>query len=302
MYPTLFTHQGQSFHTWGMMITLAFLVACLVLGSRVGRVGMDSDKLVPFYLLIIGAGLVGSRLLHFVFAETERFLANPLVFFDPNSGGFAFYGGAIFASVAGAWYGRRAGLHMWKLLDAGAPCMMLGLAIGRLGCFMAGCCHGQACPVPETGVLLGLPGGAIVTVAGAPWVALNFAKDVGVGAIHGVPVYPTQLWESLGAFSLFLLLSWMWSRARRFDGQIMAALLLVYPIMRSTIESFRGDTIRGTEWLGLFSTSQLVSIPMVLLGVGIIAVRARRGLDPEIPFVFDEDEVFTADEEVDDVG
>jgi phosphatidylglycerol:prolipoprotein diacylglycerol transferase len=289
MFPPLFTHQGQSFHTWGLMVTLAFLVACLVLGSRVGRVGMDSDKLVPFYMIIISAGLLGSRLLHFVFAETDRFFADPLIFFDVNSGGFAFYGGAILATLAGAWYGRWAGLHMWKLIDAGAPCMMLGLAIGRLGCFSAGCCHGQACPAPETGSLLSLPGGSIVTVDGPPFVAFNFVDGLGVGSIHGIPVYPTQLWESAGAFGLFLVLSWMWSRARRFDGQIMAALLLLYPVLRSTIESFRGDAIRGTDWLGVLSTSQLVSVPMLILGVGIIAVRARRGLEPETPFVLEED-------------
>ena len=291
MYPTLFTHQGQSFHTWGLMVTLAFLAACLVLGARVGRVGMDSDKLVPFYLLIIGAGLVGSRLLHFVFAETDRFFANPLVFFDPNSGGFAFYGGAIFASVAGAWYGRWAGLHMWKLIDAGAPCIMLGLAVGRMGCFMAGCCHGQACDVPQTGSLLDLPGGSVVWVEGLPLLALNFKAGVGVGSITGVPVYPTQLWESTGALILFGLLSWMWYRARRFDGQVMAALLLLYPVLRSSIEAFRGDTIRGTDWFGLFSTSQLVSLPMVVLGVTIIVFRYRRGVEPETPFVIEDDEV-----------
>ena len=83
----------------------------------------------------------------------------------------------------------------------------------------------------------------------------------------------------------------MWYRARRFDGQVMAALLLLYPVLRSSIEAFRGDTIRGTDWFGLFSTSQLVSLPMVVLGVTIIVFRYRRGVEPETPFVIEDDEV-----------
>jgi phosphatidylglycerol:prolipoprotein diacylglycerol transferase len=236
-------------------------------------------------------GLLGSRLLHFVFAETEAFFANPLVFFDMGRGGFAFYGGVIFAGLTGAWYGRKVGLHLWKLVDLGAPCIMLGLGLGRLGCFMAGCCHGAVCALSAYTPLVSLPGGQIVTQDGAPYVALVFARGVGVthGSFQGVPVYPTQLWEALGGLSLFVLLSWMWRYHRRFDGQVMATLLLIYPVLRSINETFRGDAIRGTEWLGILSTSQLVSIPMLLLGVGIVAFRFRRGVDEEVPFIFDEE-------------
>jgi len=273
------------------MVMFAFLAACLTLSARAGRVGIDPDKLVPFYLLITAAGLLGSRLLHFVMAEPERFFANPLIFFDVGAGGFAFYGGAIAAGLVGAWYGRWAGMDMWKLIDAGAPCIMLGLAVGRMGCFMAGCCHGSACPVPQSSTILSMPGGAIVSTEGAPFVALNFVEGMGVGGIHGVPVYPTQLWESAAGLALFFFLSWMWRSARKFDGQIMAVLLLLYPVLRSTIEGFRGDTVRGTDWFGLLSTSQVVSIPVVLSGLILLVWRSRHGLAPETPIVYDDDEL-----------
>jgi prolipoprotein diacylglyceryltransferase len=80
----------------------------------------------------------------------------------------------------------------------------------------------------------------------------------------------------------------MWRYGRRFDGQVIAALLVIYPIFRSFNESFRGDTVRGTDWFGLLSTSQLVSIPMLLLGVGIVLLRYRGGVAAEVPFVFEE--------------
>lgn len=290
MYPTFFRFQGQGFHMWGLMLMFAFTAAILVLNKRAKKVGIDPDLLVMFYQVIIISALIGSRLLHFVFAEPALFFANPMVFFDTDQGGFAFYGGAIGGAVAGSWYIKRHGIAFWKLLDAAAPTMMLGLAVGRLGCFFAGCCHGRVTDSVQTGTLLGLPGGSIVLTDGLPLVAFNFVSGVGVGSVHGVPLYPTQWFESFGAFSVFAFLSWLWAKRRRFDGQVFGVLLMLYPILRSTIETFRGDMVRGTDWLGLFSTSQLVSIPTFLLGLSIFLVRRRAGLEPESPFEYEEDE------------
>ena len=285
MYPTFFQFQGQGFHMWGLMLMMGFTAAILLLNQRAKRIGVDPDSLVPFYQIIIIASLVGSRLLHFVFAETDAFFANPLIFFDPNQGGFAFYGGPIGGAIAGGWYLHWKKIPVWKLLDAAAPTMMLGLCLGRMGCFFAGCCHGRVVEAAQTGTLLTMQGGSVVTLDAAPFIAFNFIDGVGVGSIHDTAIYPTQGFESLGAFTLFLFLSWLWAKKRRFDGQIFAALLLTYPILRSTIEGFRGDTIRGTDWMGLFSTSQLVSIPTLLVGATIFALQMRKGLAEESPYV-----------------
>ena len=106
-----------------------------------------------------------------------------------------------------------------------------------------------------------------------------------------MPVYPTQLWEVLTGLTLFTVLSLMWSRWRRFDGQILAAMMVLYAIARITIEGFRGDTVRGVNQLGTgLSTSQLVSVGLVLLAGLIVALRARRGVAPETPVVWRDDE------------
>jgi phosphatidylglycerol---prolipoprotein diacylglyceryl transferase len=288
MYPTFFRFQGQGFHMWGLMLMFAFTASILVLNKRAKKVGIDPDLLVMFYQIIIIAALIGSRLLHFVFAEPGLFFANPLVFFDFDQGGFAFYGGAIGGATAGSWYIRRQNIPFWKFLDAAAPTLMLGLAVGRMGCFFAGCCHGRVVDAVQTGTLLSLPGGSVVTLDGLPLIAFNFVAGVGVGSTHGVPIFPTQAFESLGAFSVFAFLSWLWLKHRRFDGLIFGVLLMLYPILRSTIETFRGDVVRGTDWFGLFSTSQLVSIPTFLFGLGIVLVRMRAGFQPESPFVYEE--------------
>ncbi|MCB9742071.1 MAG: prolipoprotein diacylglyceryl transferase [Alphaproteobacteria bacterium] len=306
MFPDLWTQQTAtgplSFHTYGLFLMLGFGAAAWVLSRRMRQIGVNPDKLLPIIAIAIVFGIAGARLLHFIGAEPELFLSQPWVFFDLTQGGMAFYGGAIAATVMGVLYVWNAGLPVLKMADIAAPCILLGLAIGRLGCFSAGCCHGGVCELPGqeaqaveviTSLTGGLfPGGEIVLVDGFPWIALVFKQGVGVGAIHDVPVYPTQLWESSAAFLLFGLLSWIWWRHRRFDGQVLALMLLTYPPLRTTIETFRGDTIRGTEYFGLLSTSQVVSIPVFALGLVIIAWRFNKGVAPEQPYELNEEELF----------
>ena len=284
MYPTLYKFGSLGFHSWGLMVMLGFIAAFAMVNRRVPRVGVDPDVMVGLYLSTVVGGLLGSRLLHFVFAEPE-FFKNPAMFFDPGQGGFAFYGGVLGGTLCGALYAAWYKLPRWKIGDIAAPSIMIGLALGRLGCFFAGCCHGRACPAPEASTLLSLPGGRIVTTDGAPFLALVFKEGVGVGDIFDVPLYPTQLWESLGGFLLFLFLSKMWHSWRRFDGQCMAAMLVLYAALRSSIEEFRGDTIRGEDIVLGLSTSQTVSVGMVVAALVIVLWKARGGVAPETPFV-----------------
>ena len=293
MFPTFYENGALMLHSWGLMVTLAFVAAFLVVHLRAPKVGVDPDQLVPMYLLLAAAGMVGARLLHFVFAEPELFFSNPMVFFDTNHGGWAFYGGAIGGTVSGALYARWRRLPTWKLADVMAPTIMLGYAIGRIGCFLAGCCHGGVCERPVTGELLALPAGDVLLVEGWPFLALRFTPGVGVGALRGEVLFPSQLVEVTTGLVLFGLLSWAWRRWRRFDGQILAMLLVAYAAARASAEQFRGDTVRGMHELGplTLSTSQMVSIGVVALAVVITAARARSGVAPEEPFVAPEPEI-----------
>lgn len=302
MFPDLWVQQTANgplaFHTYGMFLTLGFLAAALVAGARMKKVGMNPDKLVPLIGLAIVSGILGARLLHFAGAEREALLSNPLVVFDLRQGGMAFYGGAIAATIVGLLYLKKKGLDPWKMADVGVPCILLGLAIGRLGCFAAGCCHGGACPVEgEVTSLTGgfFPGGEIVALPNFHYIALQFKAGVGVGNIYDKPLYPTQLWEAIGASLLFAMLSVVWAKFRRFDGQVLALTLLTYPPLRATIESFRGDTVRGIEHVGALSTSQLTSIPVFIVGLVIIALRFRAGVAPEQPYVVADAALFDDD-------
>jgi phosphatidylglycerol:prolipoprotein diacylglycerol transferase len=287
MWPTLYKQQTAMgelpYNSWGLMITLAFLAAAIVCHRRAGKVGIDPDKMVGLYMVAIVLGLMGARLLHFLMATPDVFFADPMIFFRLWQGGFAFYGGFILAGIGGVAYGMYRGMDPWKLSDVVAPTVMLGLAIGRIGCFLAGCCHGMAIDLPANAVPL-LPasftGGQLFFLDHFPFIAELTRHGVGH---NDIPVYPTQLWEALAAFTIFLVTSWVW-RNRRFDGQVMAAVLLLYSMWRPINESMRGDEVRGVGYLGFLTTSQLISIPVALVGVAIVVFQFRKGVKAETPF------------------
>ena len=287
MWPTLYTHETPfgtvPYNTWGLMIMLAFLGSAIVVYRRAPRVGIDPDVMSGMVMLSVVAGLLGARLLHFVGStDSEAFFADPSIFFNPKRGGFAFYGGLIAAGVLGVVYARARGVDAWKFADTCGPAVMLGLSIGRMGCFFAGCCHGAATELPEGahGLLPdGFSGGQLYALAGKPFLLQLTHKGVG---LNDVPTYPTQLWEALAALAIFGIGSLVFAR-RRFDGQAIATVLVLYSLWRPVNESMRGDAVRGVH-AGL-TTSQIVSIGVFVTALVLWGVGWARGKKPETPWV-----------------
>ena len=285
--------------TYLVFVLSAFMACCLWVHRRGRRVGIDPDTLVGLYLVAALTGFGGARLLHFLGGEWQRFLADPSVLFDPRSGGLAFLGGVGGGLFGGAIYARAMRLPAWKLADVVAVALMLGLGIGRLGCFFGGCCHGRACAAQAGGLLLDLPGGEVWWTEGLPLLALRFDT----GAVAGQLVYPTQLIESAGAFLLAAGLHQLTVRRRRFDGQVLAAMLASYGMLRFFVETLRGDLVRGADHLFLgttWSTGQLSSLALLVGAVGVVALRRKAGVGPESVFQDDVEEGAFADD-LDDV-
>ncbi len=289
MWPTLLELDSPlgsiPVNTWGLFVMLAFLTATAIVHARAATHGIAADKLTALFVAAPIAGLFGARILHFSMAQTTTPLFDdPSILVKSLQGGFAFYGGFILAALVGAICVRRAGLSVARVADLCAPAVLLGLAIGRLGCFAAGCCHGRAMQTDLVKVLVEMPGGSVLSTPSFPWIALSFKPRVGVSAIHNTPLFPTQLWESAVALTLFLMLSWFLAlnAKRRATGQIVregrvfGLLLVSYAIARTTLENFRGDAVRGVDWFGSLSTSQVVSVPLFLIGLLLMF----RGVSP----------------------
>ena len=283
MHPTLIEFSERvGIHSYGLLILTALLFGFTVSSRRAKTVGIDPDDLPLMYLLVAMCGILGARLFYFLFSDTANFLADPFVFFDGNEGGLVFYGGAIGGVISGVLYCLLRKIPVWKMADIGAPAIMLGLSIGRVGCFFAGCCHGAAIELEEHAhsVLLSFKGGDVLWLDHAPFLALSFNPGV-----FNTPTYPTQLWEFTGAMTLFLALSFMWSRLRYFDGQILATMMVLYAGLRSSIENFRGDSIRGEDIMSGLSSSQSISVFSLGVALVIALIQFRKGVAPEEPFI-----------------
>jgi len=254
VHPELFRLGPLTINWYGVMLALAFLAGVWTAGRRAPITGIAGEKIVDAGLWLILGGIIGARTFY-VLTYWDTLMANPLFpkapwteIFMIQRGGLVYYGGLIGASVACTIFVRRQKLPLWKLADIFAPSIALGYAFGRVGCLFRGCCYGRACDLP--------------------W-AIRFPPEHETG---GLPVHPTQIYDSLLSFGFYLALALLYRR-KRFDGQIFATYLMGYALLRSFVELFRGD-YPASHLHGGLTPAQLVSIGV--FAAGAILFRMQR--------------------------
>ncbi len=250
MFPVLFSYGPFRIFTYGFFLALAFLCAMYVAGQEAKRRGGRAEQIYDLSFYGIIAAIIGSRVLH-VILEWQYFLAHPLDIFMLWKGGLAFQGGLIFGLLTVIFYSYRHHLALWTTLDIMAVAMPLGQFIGRLGCFMAGCCYGQECH--------------------QPWaVTFNHPETL---AQAGVSLHPTQLYESFLSLGVFFFLLWFRHR-QRFPGQILGTYLLLAGVVRFVVEFWRGDERGPVLLLGMPST-QVIALSLALGAALFLLWRSR---------------------------
>jgi phosphatidylglycerol:prolipoprotein diacylglycerol transferase len=158
------------------------------------------------------------------------------------------------------------------------PTVAIGQALGRLGCFSAGCCWGGACDA-HYAFAARFPPESLAYQSQAA------GHQIPAGAASTIPIHPTQLYEALGCALIFLFLTY-WRSRKRFHGELLALYLMLYAPLRALVETFRGDEERGRvfnflgswarhAWWNL-STSELISIGIFAAGVAVWVVQSRR--------------------------
>ena len=286
MYPVLFEIPWVGFpvRSFGVMVVLGFLAAShwfTRLGMRWAvhpereRAGLDA---VPLWVLV---GVIGGARLMYVAVEVLQgtevgrgFVDDPFTILLVNRGGLVMYGGAFGALLAGWWACVKHRLRVAHTVDLGLVTGFLGLAIGRIGCLLVGDDFGRV--VPERWAHLPFP--ITIHVPEKLREQSLFGEDNA-----GQVLWATQVWMSANALLLTQIGRWL-LRHRRYHGQVALQLLVLYAIGRFTIEHFRGDSIRGLWFGGAISTSQLISIVVVLAcSVLLVVLRKRRDPDAATP-------------------
>jgi len=224
------------------MVALGFWAGLWTSARRARAVGINPDRIYDLGPWLIVGGLLGGRVLYVISYWREQFADAPFPeIFMIQHGGLVFYGGLIGAVGLGMFYIYRHKLPLWRLSDVLSPGIALGYAFGRIGCLMNGCCFGRECDLP--------------------W-AIRYPKS---HVTHGLPVHPTQIYDSLLNLSFYFFLTWLFRR-RKFDGQIFAVYLVGYALLRSFVEYFRGDY--PVHYLGGWATpAQLVSMGIITGGL-----------------------------------
>jgi len=242
--------------TYGLFYALGFLLALRLAVFYARRDGIEAGRILDLGIVGLLAGFVGAKLLLYAL-DLRYYLADPMRMVQNLRSAGVYYGGLGLAVLAGVVYVRRQGLPLGKVADLAAPALSLGQAIGRIGCFLAGCCYGRACDLPW-GVTFRDPRAADLT-----------------GVPMGVSLHPTQLYHAT-ADLVTLAVAMLLMKRRRFDGQVFWTWLLLYAALRAIVEHWRGDLARGVFFDGRLSTSQIISIPIVVLSAVMLWWLGRR--------------------------
>ena len=258
MHPTL----TISLPTYGVCMALALILGVLISCIRAKKRGLEPDRVLTLAIFAIIAGIIGAKLLFFIVTYSPREMIDLIRDRGLTAvldGGLVFYGGLI-GGILGALLGARAAHTPLRLFsDPVVPVLPLAHAIGRMGCFFAGCCYGK------------------VTDS---WIGVCFPVEA-TGLAEGVKVIPTQLIEAGANVLVFIFLIWF-ARKHRRGFLTLFVYMAIYAVERFLIEFLRGDEIRG--FFGFLSTSQWISLALLAMGVaGIVLTLKAPGNDPDIP-------------------
>ncbi len=265
------------FPAYAVGLGLAFTFGMALVRREARRNGLDAVRITDLGVHMILLSIVGARLLHVIAdGDAARYLhrcttqrpADCLAVFRFWEGGLVFYGGLILALGYGYAFVRRHRLPPWRVLDLFALALPLGLTFGRLGCHFHGCCFGA-----PTDLAWGVsfPAGSDASWAQAAAGLLPATDHT------SLPVHPTQLLSATLNLAIFAVLYFVVRHRQRFDGELLCAFGLLYGIARFGVELLRADA-RGS--LGPLSTSQLISVLLVVAVAPTWLMLRRRGIAP----------------------
>lgn len=264
MFPIAFQIGSYKVHSYGILLMLAFLTGVwrgyAVARSQRSRGGrINPDDVLDLGLWATVMGVIGARLL-FVLIGWHSYRQHPADILKVWEGGLSFHGGLILATLAGIILCLRRRIPVLAMADICGPSVMIAYAVGRVGCFLNGCCYGA----PTT----------------MPW-GLRFHDDGSTTGALTPPSQPTQLYATGLALIFFGVLVWM-ERRKAYDGQIMCWYLLLAGVERFVMEIWRAGVTSDVVAFGLTDT-QLWCLGLIVAATVGIQILRRRPLAMRLP-------------------
>lgn len=258
MYPELFRIGNFPINTYGVLLAVGMLLALFTAARLAARDGLPRDRIYDLGLWTLIGGLIGAKVLMILTEGFPQKISLEYLLDFLRSGG-VYYGGFIGGFLTVVVLTRLYKLNFWKVADAFAPAVALGQAIGRQGCFAAGCDWGKPTD---------LPWGVHFTQAANEFTGVPIYTETGA-PLH---LHPTQLYESFTMLIVFGVLIYL-HKHKTFDGQVLIAYGIIYAVARFIIEFWRDD-LRGS--LFGFSTSQIISLIVAIVAVVFMVWRLKK--------------------------
>jgi phosphatidylglycerol:prolipoprotein diacylglycerol transferase len=240
------------------MVAIGFLVAIYIAARRARKQGLPPQIVFDLGLYILVSSLLGARIFHAIQhpSHYDSFLDVLKVW----KGGLTYYGGFILSLIVCVLYIRWQKLPLGKVVDILGPSSIIGLAIGRIGCFLAGCCFGK----PTS-----LPWGVSFPENSLAWLEVSSQK-----------VHPTQIYSFLSLTMIFIILNVL-RKYMRFSGQLFLLTAIMYAIHRFSIDFLRYYS--PDERMGTLADSQVMSILIGVIAVAVMVVLYMRQVKPDDP-------------------
>lgn len=262
MHPVLVQIGPLTIRWYGAMIALACVIGLWLAGKEAERNGIAREKINDFFLYAILSAVIGARLYYVLFSEPSMLWKSPLSVFAIWQGGLAIHGALLGGLVACVLYTWKYKINLAKFLDTLAPSLILGQALGRIGCFFNGDAHGYPTSMP--------------------W-GVVYAPDSPAGQMFpGQPLHPTQLYEMILNLIIFGVL-WKLRKRLNVKGHLFLLYVILYSTIRIFVEHFRADKL---TFLTNFSAAQTIGVISIVSGITVMLVLKKnlslRGRSPSV--------------------
>jgi phosphatidylglycerol:prolipoprotein diacylglycerol transferase len=248
-------HLGPfTIYSYGTVLALGFILSLFLIVKRAHKIGISKQTIYDLGIWMIIGGLLGARIAYVLF-HMDEFWRRPMDIFMIHRGGLVFYGSFIGGALFSWFFLKRRKFSFLKFADFIIPVVALGHGIGRIGCFLNGCCYGKPTECPW---------GVHFPAGSAPSQHYGFSHSL----------HPTQLYEAFLLAVLFFVLLWI-DKRKKFEGQTFFSYLLMYPLIRFFLEFFRGE--HSLILFNLFTVYQIFSVILFLLG-GLLYYRFSRNV------------------------
>jgi phosphatidylglycerol:prolipoprotein diacylglycerol transferase len=239
------------FRWYGLMYIIGFISAYFLVlaGVRRKKMGLNKDEIADLIFSVAMGVILGGRCGYILFYNLSYYLSHPLKVFAVWEGGMSFHGGLTGAILAGLYFVRKRKIPFFRMADVVTPAIPIGLGLGRIGNFINGELYGR---------VTYLPWGMIFPAGGA------------------LPRHPSQLYEALLEGPVIFAVVWSLGRKDRPAGVVFWTFVALYGLFRFFVEFFREPDMQLGYVLGTFSMGQLLSFPMLLLGIAMVCWTYKR--------------------------